>query len=1138
MPAQRVERIAVIRRSLIPALDRLKDYAGAVAQYIEVVNSYPEDEGLTKEAAAYAVAHAQSGPLVAFYRKTIGEAPLDYRWPIVLGRIETVTEDFPAAIADYERGIKARPDRADVLEAKARLEERLMRFDDAMKSYARLYELAYRSPRWLIKVAELHARLGQNSEAVSALKSAIIGARTETAEAEFEIAGQLEAWHILSDAITFAERGASLAGEELFKRPDHVSTYARIMARARRTDAVLSHLASKTGAGGQAARIAGSVDAETYTPEEKLRLEQALNAEAARVGPLVRDATLMPLAAAAGLAGLESRWRLDSMDRQPSGVDQQWLTLESRRGLYDPLGRALEEYAARRAGQPAEANALLQAAQAFIAAGDMEAQMRVMRQALSRNLLSGTLLDRYLALLAARQPDQLLAVVRGNPSADVRNRAVQFAIAGDRSPLAYAAVLGRGAALPPVWTRAYTALAGQYFDDHAPAIDAAFQAALDTRSIGDRLKTPLKPDSVIVGSVWFYYGARYGEYLAAGKSGAAGEWLPASLEAAPGNPDAYVALGDWYAETGQAAKAVAQFEIALQLDADRGDAHDRIAKVLWAEGRQAEAIVRWKTALATFLRIQSRGVRVPEPFWRRVAETFTGIGKRHALGQLRGEIAHLLGDYYLRNNQYRLQELIAPLAGASVESGEGTAWLVELGRSMADPEMILSALMRTPGLSDSQRIALQRDQIAQITKNTEAAFGDNREWSAAQVAGARLQLISMLLDAGDVRGASAEWRLMPPAPATRTRWGDSGTRDQVEIRLASRTGALAALLERYRTQPESAPSLQILRDAALDLRREFDENGARSVLEFLYDREIGNGHLEAANFLGLADVKLQRGDIAAAITLLNRMTLVVEEGFETLPPAADLLGKYGKTLEAEDFLRKRIRAVPWDAAAKVHLARIMPSGDAARERLLTSAVTDSQAAYELRAEAARMGAGGGLASLSGTELALLSSAVVSPSAAAKPYQLEARIDAAGKAADAGVKLRLWQEALAIAPEDARVRLGALRAALAAGRDNLALAIRSDAPQHEPQLTGAERASIAEALAAAAERLDDLKSAQSYLDAAIQLHPPNQRDSLRRKFQTLTAELQRRAKNAARQPVVRNVIEQGTIVAPRILRSVQ
>src|SRR6185369_1191583 len=113
----------------------------------------------------------------------------------------------------------------------------------------------------------------------------------------------------------------------------------------------------------------------------------------------------------------------------------------------------------------------------------------------------------------------------------------------------------------------------------------------------------------------------------------------------------------------------------------------------------------------------------------------------------------------------------------------------------------------------------------------------------------------------------------------------------------------------------------------------------RSVLEFLYDRESGSGHFDVANFLGLAEVKLQRGDIAAAITLLNRMTLVVEDGFEILPPAAELLGKYGKTPEAADFLRRRVRAVPWDAAAKVHLAGTMPA-DAVRERLLRSAVTD------------------------------------------------------------------------------------------------------------------------------------------------------------------------------------------------------
>ena len=146
-PAERIDANCGHPPRLDPRAGPLKDTAGAVDQYIEVINSYPEDEvarqgsrGLRRGARP---GRADAGVLSQNHRR----APLDYRWPIVLGRIETVTEDYPAAIADYERAIKARPDRADVLEAKARLEERLMRFDDAIKSYCRLYELAYHDPQ-------------------------------------------------------------------------------------------------------------------------------------------------------------------------------------------------------------------------------------------------------------------------------------------------------------------------------------------------------------------------------------------------------------------------------------------------------------------------------------------------------------------------------------------------------------------------------------------------------------------------------------------------------------------------------------------------------------------------------------------------------------------------------------------------------------------------------------------------------------------------------------------------------------------------------------------------------------------------------------------------------------------------------
>ncbi|MGA3042647.1 MAG: tetratricopeptide repeat protein [Bryobacteraceae bacterium] len=1164
-PAERVERIATVRRSLIPALNRLKDSAGAVDQYIEVVDSYPEDEALTKEAAAYAVGHGQTARMVAFYRKTIAAAPLDYRWPIVLARIETVAEDYPAAIADYERGIKARPDRADLLEAKGRLEERLIRFDDAIKTYSRLYELAYRDPQWLIRVAELRARTGQPAAAVAALRTAIVGARAETADAEFEISARLESWHILPDAAAFAERGANLAGSDLFKDAGNAAIYARIMAKARRSDAFLSRLAVDSPALQPVLQAVGSIVDETYTPEEKARFEQAVSSRAAQIPRQARDATILPLIAAAGLVDLESRWRRESMAAQAAHVDPRFVMLQSQRGLYGELGVQLEDYAAQNTGRPVEGNALAQAAQAFVAEGDIDNQMGVMRKALARNALSGDLLDRYLALLARRQPDELLAVVRGHGSDEIRNRAVQLAIGGDHPGLAYSAIRARGMALTPVWASAYTALTGEYFDDRVPAIDAAFQAALDTRTIGERLQTVLKPDSVIVGSVWFYYGARYGDYLAAGQTAAAEQWLPASLEAAPGNPDAYMALGDAYAERGQGQKAVTEFQHALELDPDRTDAYDHIARVLWPEGRRTEAIVQWKAALATCLRIQSRGVRVPEPFWDRVAEIITDIGQRHALADLRADMVHLLGDYYQRNREYRIDELVAPAVRASVESGEGTGWLVELARSMESPEAIFSALMQDPDITAPQRITMQREMVAIWTKRVESTFGDTRERAESRLTQARWQLTSLLLDAGDVKGASLEWGQVSSADAAKY---DSS----VEIRLASRTGTLAALLEQYRSNPDKAPSTEILQRAAVTLQKDGEEAAARAVLAFLYDREIRNGHLEAANFLGLAEVDLQRGDTAAAVALLNRMALVVdspsEDGFETLLPAAELLGKYGKMAESAGFIRRRIQAVPWDSEAKVQLARTLPKDSTERQRLLTAAVTDREAVYPLRAEAARLAAPQRLADVSGTELALLSSAAIAPDAAEKPYQVEARIQAAGAEGDPEVKLRLWRDALALAPADGRVRLGALRSAMALRRDSLALAleraggrpdIRFNEEMHfhrrhgrwmsdrqpgpaslfpQMQLPGDERAALAESLAAAAERLDDLSMARSYLRTAIDLRPPAARDALQRRLNALAAEQDRRTKNAARQPVIKNVIEQDQVVRPRILGSAQ
>jgi len=1133
-PADRAARIAGIRRSLIPALDRSQDSSGAVDQYIAIINAYPEDAALAKEAAEYAVAHAQAPRLIAFYRKTVSDAPRDYRWPIVLGRIETVAEDYPAAIADYALAIKDRPDRADVLQAQANLEERLMRFHDAMGSYSRLYDLTYRDPQWMVKVAEMHARSGQPAEAVKSLQSAIIGARTETADADLEIARCLADWHILPDAVQYLDRAASLAGTSLFQNYFDLRLYAQVMATAQRMDTVLAKLGQNPGVDQQVAEIAGEVVKKMYTPEEKSSLEQLLLSRAAGLPRRTRDARLLPIAQAAGLADLEARWRLDSMTAAALQVDARFTVLQSQRGVFAELGREMEQYAAQNAGRQVEAQALAQAAEAYIAAGDTESQMRVMRQALARNALSGALLERYLAMLALRDPQALTAVARNGASSDIRNAAVQAAIANGSRDLAYAAIQARGAALPAVWTKAYTALAGNYLADRSAAIDAAFQSALDTRAIGQRLAAPPNPSATIVGSVWFYYGARYGEYLADGRNSAAEAWLPASLEAAPLNAGAHLALGDWYAQAGQAAKAAAQYDLALELDNDRGDAHDHIARVLWSEGRHAEAVAQWKAAISTFLSIQSRGIRVPESFWSRAAATFTDIGEHHAMADLRGDISHLLVDYYQRNGEYRFEELIQTAARASLASGDGLQWLVALARTLPDAQSILFTLQRAPGLTDAQRTELLQARVDVLAQQAAGEFGDARQSGESEAITQRIELIVMLLNAGDWNAADAQWALVPPLTGPRPRWGNYDGRDAIEIRLASHAGRLPALLARYRAQQESAPTLESLRNAALALRNAGDEEGALTVLEFLYDRELRAGHLDASNFLGLAEVKLERKDSAAALALLNRMVLVAEDGFETLLPAARLLEKYSQAAPAADFARRRLQAAPWDSAARVQLARLLPTASPERQTLLATAITDSHAEYQLRAEAARLIAPHDVPGIAGTELALLASSTVTPQTAEKPFSVETRADAAARANAPSAQLALWQGAMAIAPADPRVRLGALRAALALQRDNLALAIEQAGQAFPPpKLSDSERAALEEALSRAAERVQDLSSAERYLRTAISLTPAASRAALNTRLNGLVAEATRRASNAARQPLVKDVIEQDRTVRPRI-----
>lgn len=1182
---ERIERVAGLRRGLIPVLTRLKDYAGAVDQYIEIINRYPDDESLVREAALYAASHARAQQLTAYYAKTENDSPKDYRWPMTLARIQSSLEDFPSAIAEYKRAADVRPDRVDLFTSRASLEERLLRFEDAAGTYAKLYELNYHNSQWMEKVAEIRARQGRTDEAVAALRKALVEARPARPEVFFAMATRLESWGMLPQARQYAEQGVSAAGEDLLTDyPNDAQLYARVMTRERAYDAAYKKLTSlihdKPGETvshpelDSTLRQIGSTVAQYFTPEEKQTFANFLGAALPTV-TAARIQSRMPLVESAGLSDLEAKWRNQLLLANPGGSAQQLADLQQRRLRYDELGAQLEAYWKVFPPDGDRDGLLSQAATSYRLSGDVAAEMRLLAQVDQRRVLGGEQLTRYADLLSARDPQRFTGVVLSDPSEEVRNGFASYAVENATAARALEIIMARGRGLPLVWTRAYTGLVGLYFANPGGQVNAGFRDALGTGTIGERAGKPVDRNLQLAGDLWFYYGSRYGEYLDITKQGDPEDFLPASLEAQPAHADAYFTLAEYYRESGKTPSALTDYQNALQLDAKRADVHDRLALILWQQNKRDEAIAEFKTALQAFAK-QEDG-RYPENFWRALAATLEDIGQCKVLTAVRPDADRVLRTYVRRNGSYQVEPLLAAAIHATGDSAAGVAWIADLGKVAGDPTDFFANLVKATWIPEDQRPLLYQALIQSAKQKLDNTFGEARSGAESDLRNRQFEWVDYLLDRKQTQQAQRALAEIPE-DARKARGGQVTI---IEVRIAAQTGTLPALIDRYTKDPASAPPLENLQQAGTDLQKRGDRASSRLVLRFVYNRQIDSYQFTAATFLGLAEIYLEQRDVTGAVALLRRMALVTGEPFENLSNAADLLGRTGPSAEAGDFLAQRVQAAPWDFAAKSQLGRVRA---ATRDRdqglqLLRAAAESNDAPYDVRATAARFlsEAKAPALTIASVELNLLSApSPIPPASAEKPYFYRARLAAASQSADLAVKIRLLQGAAAIEPNAGDTKLALFDATYRAKRYQTAIATLyplmmqngiNVPPEPEPSATAGQfgqdqfenqyiadqflnevmrpgrgggaatpldntqRATIARQLADSNAKLNQIREAAFYYRLAVRLQPADA--DAKTQLNGLEAQLDRRRTNRQRRPVITANLEQDHAVRPRI-----
>lgn len=879
LPRDRGEQIAQLRRALIPVLTRSKDFAAAVDQYIEILNRYPEDTALVDEIAGYARKHHQQQRLTAFYQKTVAASPRDARFHAILARLFLAFEDYPSSIAAFTKASELRPDRIDLLSSRGDLEERLLRFDEAASTFTKVYELSYRNSVWMERVAQVRARQRKMEECLAALRKAYLEGREDSPTGYFTAAEKLESWGMFPQAREYAEKGLQLAGTKLQQEYGYaVALYARVMARLGQFDAAYARIP-----GEQTVSALASSVGQFATPEQKTRFAAFLD----------RLPTPAPPSAgqAAGLADWEVKRLVETLMSDPGGDGanpalERLEQLQRNRLAFVELGQQLEAYWKVHPVNDARPQILERAIEAYRNAGDEAAELRV-------HGLNGIYSERHLELLARRNPARLVQLAGRGP----RDAAANAAMESGNAALALQAITARATGQPPVWLRAYTGLTGLYFGLRTPNISQAFQQALGSMRIGDRIGKPVERSQQLAGNTWYAYGSRYAEYLDLLKSREAEDYLAAAVEVSPGRAEAYYELAEYERESGRSSAAMADYELVLQLQPRHAAAMLRRGVLFASQKNMAGARASWKEALDA-LAAQLDERRPPYRVVSDLRMVMEELTARKLQQEMRDDVERTVLAALRRFGAHSMRDVLRHF---------DAPWMIAASRSLPSPGDFLWQLVEEPWLTPQARTLLMERAVDAFRAQAEASVGEVRDSALAQYSNAFARYLDHLIETGDLDAAQLAVASLPREARERWHW----MVEPLELYAAERAGRLPKLIETWQAGDENAPSDDLLRQVAMRLREKGAAVSARQLLRFLYERALQRQSPSASEFLGLAEILLEERDTAGAVAQLRRMNLVTEPAFAHLSPAAGLLRRFQKEAEAREFAEMSAKALPW-----------------------------------------------------------------------------------------------------------------------------------------------------------------------------------------------------------------------------------
>lgn len=634
---------AELRKQMIDAFTRLKDYDAAIEQHIEIINREPEDEENVEAAIDYARRYGGADTLLAYYRRTSEEAYKNYRWNVVLARLSDAGNDLPSAAQNYREAIANQPEMVELYDALADVHTRMKNTDAALEALNHAAELTNDDPQYIRRIVEVLEKAGRHREAAEARrKLPDITPQKETAGDHFADAARLRtvekskavaAYRLAFDTFFADPVAHSLKAGEITgyvqtvrdeERLDHITGRLwqlrdKLMQEAGRKNSTRAGQArnSLEVLDGSLPEAVGALASQKATGDElsalfsdfNRRIEDALrNHDAFETLELLQN-----LSHRSGFGVLEEKilgaqkdtaFRTGNLSFYHERL-QRLIDFYTARGDYRHIIDLME--AERAQGRDGDAVAYLRVvAENARLLGDREKELQALRENYRRRIRNlanqvnrtDELAARYLEALSenGEQGKQELRVLAQQTS-PYQLQLINFLLAKGESELAHEAI--ERAPFTDAWKLSRHAGASLAFHDHSTQSEGYFAAALQLKSIGELIAR--KPDAArpLDGDDWFQLAQSYGQWLGeSARDGAeavqrAHAMLAAMIENRPRDPDEQTKLGRLLLDRKDYKRALEHLSLALEMNPSDNNARAAFGSALFLSSDKGRAGELW-----------------------------------------------------------------------------------------------------------------------------------------------------------------------------------------------------------------------------------------------------------------------------------------------------------------------------------------------------------------------------------------------------------------------------------------------------------------------------------------------------------------------------------------------------------------